>query len=613
MKKIYIVILIVLGLGIFIGSRFQHSDKNKEEIHTHTEKVAEVWSCSMHPSIRQDHPGKCPICGMDLIKIENDKMELPQEGIHLSEEAKKQAELETFMVEKMRPFNSLSLTGQIEINPKEERTQSVHLTGRIESINVSYEGEYIKKGAIIATLYSPELITAQKELIESKQNPRLKQASIKKLEQWKINKQQIEKIEHSGVVIQNFPIIAEHSGYISNLNIHTGDYLKAGQKLYNLNSYQSVWAILDLYAQDQKQVAIGDTILIHATANPSLVQTATISFIAPTSNSTDHTTIARAVIQNRDREWKPNTFIQAKWNTYAKKSMVVVPKSAVMWTGQHSIVYVENEQGNYIARNVVLGPQYNQMYEVVSGLHVGEKVVKKGTFIIDASAELAHKSSMMNPPKGHSTHHAMKMVNSEATISVNGKCELCKKTIETAAKSLTGVTNATWNKDSKKLSLHYMPKMVSLDQIELTIANKGYDTQNHKAKDSIYKALPKCCQYNRHSLDAKHTKIKEVKKSSNDDASLHATKMKTKSTIIIVNGNCGMCKKTIESTANAVSGVTSAKWDKSSKKLSLQYMPSMVSLDNIEKNIANKGYDTPNYKAKDSIYNQLPSCCQYRK
>ena len=176
------------------------------------------------------------------------------------------------------------------------------------------------------------------------------------------------------------------------------------------------------------------------------------------------------------------------------------------------------------------------------------------------------------------------------SIRVNGACGMCKSRIQKAIK-IDGVTEATWNKETKVLLVSYNPDVISNDVIQKKIAFAGHDTEKYRAEDSIYEKLPGCCHYDRET----------------EGQSIAATNM-TES--IHVNGACGMCKNRIQK-AVKMEGVSEAGWDKETKVLSISYNPDIITNDAIQKKIASVGHDTEKYKADDKIYEKLPGCCHY--
>lgn len=512
MKKTYIYLFIVLVLGIAIGTQInKKSTKETHPMHTESEAVKEeVWTCSMHPSIRQDHPGKCPICGMDLIKmVDEDQTSDSEHLITLSPSALKNAEIETFEVRKLRPTKSITLSGRIERNETLDESQRVHIAGRIEKLNVHYQGQKVSKGEVIAKVYSPELITAQKEAITTTDQPLMHQAAINKLRQWKITDRQIRHIIKSRKVIEEFPILSEKSGFVTQINIKEGDYVSLGQKLFDTNSYASVWLSVDVFEMDQQHIKNKDLIYFDRSESTGYQNKTAIDFISPTVDQHTRTFIARGTIKNKDNQWLPGTYVNAKITIQEPDEVLVVPTTSVLWTGERSLVYKEVSSGKYEPLDVVLGKKYDEYYQISEGIELGDKIVSKGTFIIDASAELAHKKSMMTPSgsskstMNHGHHHmAMEggMMHDDTdqqttSFRVEGSCGMCKSRIEESITKLKGVHSASWDQETKMLKLEYSPSTITLDKIQKQIAKAGHDTEKFKASDEIYNNLPGCCQY----------------------------------------------------------------------------------------------------------------------
>jgi Cu(I)/Ag(I) efflux system membrane fusion protein len=180
-----------------------------------------------------------------------------------------------------------------------------------------------------------------------------------------------------------------------------------------------------------------------------------------------------------------NARIQSAWKQAG--DAIVIPKTAVLWTGKRSIVYVKqanSEMPAFRLREIELGPSLEDAYIVLSGLHEGEEIVTNGAFSLDAAAQLEGKPSMMND-------------DAHAVLTVQGACDMCKERIESAAKSLTGVAKAEWNQESKALHLNYNPQKTNLEAIGKALAKAGHDNELFKAPDKVYDALPGCCKYSR--------------------------------------------------------------------------------------------------------------------
>ena len=167
----WIVIILVLILGIVIGKFIGGGDATTEGqgTHIHDENAKEqIWTCSMHPQIQQNGPGKCPLCGMDLIPLDNsmDNQETLPDEVPMSASAMKLAEIQTYIVKKESPEKEIRLLGKVKADERLVYSQAVHFPGRIEKLFINFTGEKVVKGQKLATIYSPELVTAQKELFE---------------------------------------------------------------------------------------------------------------------------------------------------------------------------------------------------------------------------------------------------------------------------------------------------------------------------------------------------------------------------------------------------------------------------------------------------------------
>ena len=405
MKKtgIYIGLLatgLLLGWLIFGG---KHSE-NVSHDHETTQTTPQMYTCSMHPQIMQREPGDCPICGMELIPAEAGAEGLAVNQFRMSEQAVALANISTTKVgSSTEEGRSLVLSGKIEANEKRSKVQAAYFGGRIERLNVNTTGEEVRKGQLLATIYSPELVAAQQELLTTanlkNKQPQLYRAVRNKLQLWKLSDKQIDEIEAKGKVQEFFPIYATLSGTVTEKIINEGDYIKQGQPLYRIADLGSVWAVLDAYENQISMLREGQTLRIASNAYPGKTFESTIDFIDPILNTTNRTTRVRAVLKNTDGKLKPGMFIKASVGVDLKtENTITIPRSAVMWTGTRSVVYVQPQpdQPVFELREIELGREMNDTYTVLAGLDPGERIVTQGTFTIDAAAQLQGKPSMMN-------------------------------------------------------------------------------------------------------------------------------------------------------------------------------------------------------------------------
>ena len=326
--------------------------------------------------------------------------------IRMSATAMQLANVQTSVVSKQKPIKEVRMNGKVATDERNVFSQSSHIPGRIERLMVNFTGESIQQGQVIAYIYSPELISAQEELFEAQKmkesQPSLFNAAKDKLRFWKLSDKQITQILSKGKIQEQFPILADVSGIVTNKKISLGDYIGKGQSLYEIANISTVWVLFDVYESDIPWVKQGDKVEFTVRALSNETFKGEISFIDPIINSVTRVASARVIIKNPGKRLKPDMFVQGviKSRLNYDKEAIIVPKSAVMWTGERSVVYVKNansDKVSFLMRMVTLGPSLGDSYLIKDGLEVGEEIATNGTFSIDAAAQLAGKPSMMNP------------------------------------------------------------------------------------------------------------------------------------------------------------------------------------------------------------------------
>ncbi|MAY21211.1 MAG: efflux transporter periplasmic adaptor subunit [Flavobacteriaceae bacterium] len=413
MKKniIYIGVAVVLGLlaGYLIFGT--SSEGNTKDEHDHSEEIAsnQMWTCSMHPQIMQPEPGDCPICGMDLIPAEAGADGLMADQFKMTDNAMALANIQTSIVGQGEIGNNiLKLSGKIKANEESNAVQVTYFGGRIEQLYVNSTGERVGAGQRLATIYSPDLVAAQQELLTAsslkESQPELYKAVRNKLKLWKLSEKQINAIESAGKVQEYFPVFATVSGTVTMKMVEEGDYVKQGQPLYKIANLNTVWAEFDAYENQIASLKVGQTIKVTTNAYRNEVFDAKVSFIDPLLNSATRTIVVRAVLNNKNDLFKPGMFVEGKIEGTQENTTnkITVPATAVMWTGERSVVYVKTNPNEAVfeMREVLLGNANGDTYTILEGLENGDEVVTNGTFTVDAAAQLQGKKSMMNTAGG---------------------------------------------------------------------------------------------------------------------------------------------------------------------------------------------------------------------
>jgi len=415
-KQTITIAAVALIIGLAAGWALFGGTGTATDQHEHTEQTEAketIWTCSMHPQIRQNEPGDCPICGMDLIPLDDGSDSSDEaigaDEIQMTPSAMKLAEVQTYMVKKGAPEKAVFLLGKVKPDERNMAALTARFGGRIEKLYVNFTGQQVKKGQKLASLYSPDLITAQRELIEARKykesNPSFYRSTRSKLKLWDLSEKQIDAIEQQGKPIVYFDILSPISGTVTRRDVSIGDYIKEGSPLFEVVNLKKVWVMFDAYESDLPWINKGDTIRFTLQSIPGKTYTGTVTYIDPFINEKTRVAQVRVEMNNRDMKLKPEMFangiLQSK--TAENTHQLLIPKTSVLWTGKRSVVYVKvpnRKSTSFVFREITLGPETGNYYVVAGGLNEGEVIASNGVFMIDASAQLAGKPSMMNPEGG---------------------------------------------------------------------------------------------------------------------------------------------------------------------------------------------------------------------
>lgn len=404
-KQTIIIALVTLTVGFLVGNLLQ-SDHTDQPVsgHGHQHGEGEVWTCPMHLQIRQNEPGKCPICAMELVKVDQDNS-AESMSLKMSDAASKLAGITTEEVRFNGTGKSIRLSGKIKPDERFISSQSSHIDGRIEKLMVSYTGEFVKKGQVIANVYSPDLVNAEKELFVAHRmkdtQPELFAAAKEKLKNWKLTDRQIDEILDAGKPEDYFPILSDLSGIVVDKKVNEGDHIMEGESMFKIADLSKLWLLLEINESEISDIKVGDQVDYTIQSFPGEQFTGKITFIDPVINPETRVAFARVTINNPNGRLKPEMFASAivKSQSNPGDEKIQVPASAILWTGQRSVVYVEqqvNGEPIFQLREVTLGAKVKDQYVITEGLTQGEQIVVSGAFSVDAAAQLEGKPSMMN-------------------------------------------------------------------------------------------------------------------------------------------------------------------------------------------------------------------------
>jgi membrane fusion protein, copper/silver efflux system len=380
-----------------------------------------IWTCSMHPQIQLPEAGQCPICFMDLIEVQietgGNRESLRQ--ISFDSRARKLAEVEVQAVIRGTAMTEIRMVGKVDYDETRMGTITSWVNGRIDKLFVDYTGSRVRRGQPMVKIYSPELLTAQAELIQAsvalkrseksgneiirKTAARTLAASREKLRLLGLDNKQLQAIEKQGRPTDHIILTAPLSGIVIKKDVNEGMYVKTGSPIYTLADLDRVWVVLEAYESDLQAITLGQQVHFTVESYPGTAFQGEVAYIDPLVNIATRTVRVRLNVDNGDAKLKPGMFVRAISSAAAivdpADIPLLIPVSAPLLTGKRALVYVQlpDQPGVYVGREVVLGPRQGAFYQVKSGLSEGELVVTRGNFKIDSAIQLQARPSMMNP------------------------------------------------------------------------------------------------------------------------------------------------------------------------------------------------------------------------
>lgn len=395
---------ILIGWLLFGGSA--HEDPHAGHDHSATAGADQVWTCSMHPSVRSDEPGSCPICGMALIPASSESREDDYTMV-MTEASMRLANIQTTPVIVDNPSREMQLPGRITVDERRTSFVTTHFGGRIRDVRIDFTGAPIRRGEVMATIYSPELVSAQRELLEAARvrqaNPALYRSALRKFELWEFSDEQVQAIIDRGEVQVNLEILSPANGFVTKRNVQPEQYVEQGTVIYEVAGLDRLWVTLDAYEEDLEWLAVGNSVQFRTRSNPGRTYEATVNFIDPVLDPQTRTVRVRADVRNPDGSLRPEMLVNATVSAAMPGRALMVPATAVLWTGPRSLVYVKDPTADvprFQVREVELGMRSGDFYVIENGLEDGEQVVFNGAFRIDSEMQLADRFSMMNRTPG---------------------------------------------------------------------------------------------------------------------------------------------------------------------------------------------------------------------
>jgi len=384
-------------------------------------EVRIMYQGPMHPQVIQEKPGKCPICGMDLVpkkmvykngkwvpfEEEMEEGEMKMEGMEMKGEHEMKMPpgltkinipverqyligVKTEIVKKKKPVKRIRTYGKVEYSEDKIYAINLKFGGWIEKLYVDYEGKFIKKGEKLFDIYSPELYQTQEELILAyERDDKVLFENVKrKLILWGIREFQIKKILENKKAQEILSFYSPYSGFVIEKKIFEGMKVNPGMNLYKIADLSEVWVIADIYEYELPFIKRGLKAEVEVPYIPGEKFKGYIDYVYPDLDIKTRTAKVRIALKNPSFKLKPGMYVNVNINISSDEEKIIIPVDAILFSGKYNYVFVKKGKGTFEPRVIELGPKVDDGYIVLKGLSEGEEIVTSGNFLIDSESKI---------------------------------------------------------------------------------------------------------------------------------------------------------------------------------------------------------------------------------
>lgn len=361
-------------------------------------KAIAYYTCSMHPSVKSQQPGTCPICSMDLVPVTTE--EVRTGIIRLDAERRQTIGVKTALAERRSLHTTLRTAGTVAFDETRLADVTVKYRGWIGELMVDELGQKVTRGETLFTLYSPELYTTERELLTALASQRaahgtsaphradyLVSAARERLRLWDLTEQQIDHLAETGEAVRYLPITSPVSGYVIEKSVVAGASVTAGTRLYRIAGLGDVWVEAELDKSELPLVSVGQPVTVSLSYLPGKLFRGRVSYVYPYLDGSTRTGKVRIELPNPGLELKPGMFADVVIERDLGERLVV-PEEAVLYAGERSFVFLDLGEGRLKPTAVETGVETHDEVEILSGLQQGDLVVTSGNFLVAAESRL---------------------------------------------------------------------------------------------------------------------------------------------------------------------------------------------------------------------------------
>jgi len=374
----------------------------------------EVWTCAMHPQVRQDHPGKCPLCGMNLSLVRTAETNTASENTAAAETARNTSDVSdraTVMIPGELQQRIGVRIGRVErgplkmsvqavgiVQPDETRVARINLKteGWVDKLFVNFVGQTVRKGDPLLSIYSPQFLSTQQELLNSLSAERtlgggsqsLSAAARKRLELWDVPQEEIDQLVQTGRSRERLMLRSPIGGTVLEKNVFEKQYVTPEKELYVVGDLSVVWVQAKVYEYEIPHVELGQPATVTIPSLPDRQFTGKVVFIQPTVDEMTRTVQVRIELPNEEGVFKPGMFAQISIR-HPMGDGLLVPTSSVLHTGERDIAYRVEPGDHFVPVAVKISPiQFGDCYQILEGLKEGEQIVTSANFLIDSESRI---------------------------------------------------------------------------------------------------------------------------------------------------------------------------------------------------------------------------------
>jgi RND family efflux transporter MFP subunit len=376
----------------------------------------------MNPSNKSDKPGKAP-CGMDMVPVyaeeQSSGSDVPAGSVKISPEKQQLIGVQFGEAAEMDISKTIRAVGRAAYD--ETRVAHVHtkFPGWAEKVQVDFVGQFVKKGQPLFSIYSPELLATQQELLIAKKSrdtlqdsqfegigahaKSLYNSTRERLKLWDISDTQVNEIERRNAPLKSLTLYSSLNGFVINRNVYSGQQVSPEMELYTIADLSNIWIMTDIYEYEAQSVHLGQNASITFPFFPGKTVAGKITYISPELDPKTRTLKIRIELPNPDFKIKPDMFANVELKIdYGKK--LSIPQEAVLDSGANQVVFIAREGGYFEPRKVTLGPKVDDRFIVMDGIKAGEQVVTSANFLIDSESQLKSATGGMAAGGAHAGH-----------------------------------------------------------------------------------------------------------------------------------------------------------------------------------------------------------------